>query len=81
MISDEQLNAYRISGEKVRVVRDALTENDVRGIVVAWDDTHVLIRRPNRNVVKLDRRYSYRPSSEPRVTIMEELDQQSGSEE
>lgn len=80
MISDEQLNAYRVSGEKVRVVRDALTENDVRGIVVAWDDTHVLIRRPNRNVVKLDRRYSYRPSSEPRVTIMEELDQQSGLE-
>lgn len=72
MISDEQLNEFRISGEKVRVVRDALPENDVRGIVVAWDDTHVLIRKPNRNVVKLDRNYSYRPSREPRVSSWEE---------
>ncbi|WP_055108666.1 hypothetical protein [Paenibacillus ihumii] len=68
MISDEQLDAYRVSGEKVRVVRDALPENDVRGIVVAWDDTHVLIRRPNRNVVKLDRRYIIQPSREPRIS-------------
>lgn len=67
MISDEQLNEYRISGEKVRVVRDVLEENDIRGIVVAWDETHVLIRRPNRNVVKLDRRYSIRPAKEPRL--------------
>jgi hypothetical protein len=68
MITDDQLNAYRISGEKVRVVRDAIPENDIRGIVVAWDDTHVLIRRPNRNVVKLDRNYSISPSKEPRVS-------------
>ncbi|GGN91232.1 hypothetical protein [Saccharibacillus kuerlensis] len=67
MISDEQLNAYRLSGEKVRVVRDGLKENDVRGIVVAWDDTHVLIRRPNRNVVKLDRNYIIQPSKEERI--------------
>ncbi|RCX21687.1 hypothetical protein DFP94_102443 [Fontibacillus phaseoli] len=67
MISDEQLNEFRLSGEKVRVVRDSIPENDVRGIVVAWDDTHVLIRKPNRNVVKLDRSYSYSPSREPRV--------------
>lgn len=66
MISDEQLNEYRLSGEKVRVVRDALAENDIRGVVVAWDDTHVLIRRPNRNVVKLDRSYSISPAKEPR---------------
>lgn len=71
MITDEELNAFRLSGEKVRVVRDGLPENDVRGIVVAWDDTHVLIRRPNRNVVKLDRRYSYRPANEPRVGLEE----------
>lgn len=31
MISDEQLDAYRISGEKIRVVRDGLESNDVRG--------------------------------------------------
>ncbi|MEF2965497.1 hypothetical protein V3851_06595 [Paenibacillus sp. M1] len=68
MISDEELNQFRLSGEKVRVVRDAIPENDIRGIVVAWDDTHVLIRKPNRNVVKLDRSYSYAPSREPRVS-------------
>ena len=67
MIDDEQLNAYRISGEMVRVVRDGLKENDIRGIVVAWDDTHVLIRRPNRNVVKLDRNYIIQPSKEERI--------------
>ncbi|MEJ8302345.1 hypothetical protein [Saccharibacillus sacchari] len=67
MIDDEQLNAYRVSGEKVRVVRDGLKENDIRGIVVAWDDTHVLIRRPNRNVVKLDRNYIIQPSKEERI--------------
>ncbi|WP_037282738.1 hypothetical protein [Saccharibacillus sacchari] len=67
MIDDAQLNAYRISGEKVRVVRDGLKENDIRGIVVAWDDTHVLIRRPNRNVVKLDRNYIIQPSKEERI--------------
>lgn len=69
MISDEQLNEYRLSGEKVRVVRDALEENDVRGVVVAWDENHVLIRKSNRNVVKLDRNYIYRPSREPRISL------------
>lgn len=68
MISDELLDQYRLSGEKIRVVRDGLPENDVRGIVVAWDDTHVLIRKPNRNVVKLDRSYIYQPAKEPRVS-------------
>ncbi|MNJ75668.1 hypothetical protein D3C77_727980 [compost metagenome] len=71
MISDEQLNTFRVSGEKVRVVRDAIPENDIRGIVVAWDDTHVLIRRPNRNVVKLDRNYIIQPSREPRISLEE----------
>ncbi|WP_172252546.1 hypothetical protein [Saccharibacillus deserti] len=72
MLSDEQLNAYRVSGEKVRVVRDGLKENDIRGIVVAWDDTHVLIRRPNRNVVKLDRNYAIQPSKEERIDLLAE---------
>lgn len=66
MISDEQLDAYRISGEKIRVVRDGLESNDVRGIVLAWDETQVMIRRPNKRVVKLDRNYLYQPYSEPR---------------
>ncbi|MDQ0086750.1 hypothetical protein J2T12_000144 [Paenibacillus anaericanus] len=71
MITDEELNAFRLSGEKVRVTRDAIEANDIRGIVVAWDDTQVMIRRPNRNVVKLDRNYIYRPSREPRVSPLD----------
>ncbi|WNS46131.1 hypothetical protein [Paenibacillus sp. MMS20-IR301] len=66
MISDEQLDAYRVSGEKLRVVRDGLESNDVKGIVLAWDDSQVMIRRPNKRVVKLDRNYLYQPYSEPR---------------
>ena len=61
MISDEQLNQYRISGEQLRVIRDALESNDVRGIVVAWDETQVVIRKRNRKLVKLDRNYTYQP--------------------
>ncbi|MEK4510059.1 hypothetical protein EJP82_20015 [Paenibacillus anaericanus] len=71
MITDEELNAFRLSGEKVRVTRDAIEANDIRGIVVAWNDTQVMIRRPNRNVVKLDRNYIYRPSREPRVSPLD----------
>ncbi|MHA0857955.1 hypothetical protein [Paenibacillus sp. CMAA1364] len=67
MISDEELDAFRVKGEKVRVVRDSMQENDIRGIVVAWDATQVMIRRPNRNVVKLDRNYIYHLASEPRI--------------
>ncbi|AIQ17482.1 hypothetical protein NSS79_12380 [Paenibacillus sp. FSL L8-0436] len=66
MISDEQLDAYRISGEKIRVVRDALESNDVKGIVLAWDESQVMVRRPNKRIVKLDRNYVYQPFSEPR---------------
>lgn len=69
MISDEELNAFRVGGEKVRVVRDSERSNDVRGIVVAWDAEQVLIRRPNRNVVKLDRNYLYQLASEPRPEL------------
>ncbi|GGH58696.1 hypothetical protein ACN9MH_10145 [Paenibacillus silvae] len=72
MISDSELDALRLSGEKVRVVRDELESNDVTGIVVAWDDEQVLIRRQNRRVVKLDRRYRYQLFSEPRQSVLEE---------
>ncbi|ASA20681.1 hypothetical protein [Paenibacillus donghaensis] len=66
MISDEQLNEYRISGERIRVVRDGLESNDIKGIVLAWDETQVMVRRPNKRVVKLDRNYLFQPFSEPR---------------
>ena len=71
MILDEELDAYRLSGEKIRVVRDGLESNDVIGIVLAWDDEQVLIRRQNRRVVKLDRSYTYQPFSEPRHNPVE----------
>lgn len=59
MISDEQLESLRQSGVKVRVVRDANPDNDVKGYIVAWDDKEVLVRRPNRRVVKLSREYTF----------------------
>lgn len=71
MMSEEELDGYRQSGEKVRVVRDGIRENDVRGIVIAWDDEHVLIRRPNRNVAKLSRSYIIQPSKDPRIDPLE----------
>ncbi|WP_274363627.1 hypothetical protein [Paenibacillus thermotolerans] len=67
MITDEQLDAYRIEGTLLRVVRDASKDNDVRGYVVAWDDNSVLIRKRTRKLVKLDRRYVYQPYTEPRA--------------
>lgn len=68
MITDEQLDAYRIDGTLLRVVRDAEPGNDVRGFVVAWDEQTVLIRkRSTRRLVKLDRRYVYQPQAEPRA--------------
>lgn len=66
MISDEQLDQYRQEGTRIRVVRDADPQNDVKGIVVAWDDHSVLVRKQNRKVVKLSRSYSYQPLSEER---------------
>lgn len=59
VISDEQLESLRQSGVKVRVVRDANPDNDVKGYIVAWDDKEVLVRRPNRRVVKLSRNYTF----------------------
>lgn len=68
MVSEEQLEAYRQSGESVRVVRDEIEANDVLGIVVAWDETTVLVRKRSRRVVKLSRSYRYIPISEERMS-------------
>lgn len=59
LISEEQLNEFRLSGQQVRVVRDNMEQNDVIGIVVAWDDESVMIRKRTRRVVKLSRKYIY----------------------
>jgi hypothetical protein len=59
MITDEQLNEYREHGTTLRVIRDAFLSNDVLGIVVAWNEESVLIRKPNRKVVTLARHYHY----------------------
>ncbi|OBZ16597.1 MULTISPECIES: hypothetical protein [Bacillales] len=72
MVSEEQLDQFRVSGVTVRVVRDAMEANDVHGIVVAWDESSVVIRRPSRRVVKLSRIYSYAPASEERATPFED---------
>lgn len=66
MISDEQLDQYRQEGTRLRVIRDADPNNDVKGIVVAWDDTVVMIRKGNRKLLKLDRNYVYQPVDDPR---------------
>ncbi|UJF31525.1 hypothetical protein [Paenibacillus hexagrammi] len=66
MISDDQLDTYRIENIVLRVVRDVNPANDVKGIVVAWDDESVLIRKQNRRVVKLGRGYVYQPFTDPR---------------
>ncbi|MCG7406084.1 hypothetical protein MH117_01535 [Paenibacillus sp. ACRRX] len=64
---DEQLlDQYRQQGILVRVVRDLLEINDVKGIVVAWDDDSIMIRKPNRRIVKLKRSYLVQPIEEPR---------------
>ncbi|WP_435163947.1 hypothetical protein [Paenibacillus glycanilyticus] len=66
MISEELLDQFRQSGEKIRVVRDEMEVNDVIGIVVAWDDASVVIRRHNRRVVKLSRNYRFELASSER---------------
>jgi hypothetical protein len=68
-MDDEQLDRYRLDNIKVRIVRDALPLNDVVGIVVAWDDEYVLIRRPNRRVIKVKRGYFMQPAAEPRPEL------------
>ncbi len=63
MISDELLNQYRLNGTKIKVVRDDNPANDIKGIVVAWDEQVVIIRKQNRKVVNLDRQYRFEPLS------------------
>jgi RNase P/RNase MRP subunit p29 len=66
VITDDQLNEYREIGTKVRVIRDIDPINDIRGIVVAWDEHTVLIRKQNRKVLKLTRNYIYQPWEQER---------------
>lgn len=66
MISDDQLDKYRIEGTKLRVIRDSEEANDIKGYVMAWNDTTVMIKKQNRRVLKLDRNYQYQPLSEER---------------
>lgn len=65
------LNRFRQEGTKVRVVRDMLEANDVIGIVVAWSEDEVMIRKRNRRIVKLSRTYLIQPFSEPRPELGE----------
>ncbi len=67
MISDDQLDNYRQEGIKIRVIRDADPANDIRGFIMAWDDSTVLLKKFNRRVVKLDRGYIYQPADKERV--------------
>ncbi|MBM7563664.1 hypothetical protein [Paenibacillus sacheonensis] len=69
MITEEQLDRYRVEGTALRVVRDNIEINDVLGIVVAWDAESVVIRKRNRKVVKLSRSYIYEPVTAPRSEI------------
>lgn len=66
MISDEQLDRYRIDGTLLRIVRDADPRNDIRGYVVAWNESSVAIRKRSRKLVQLDRKYVYQPYTESR---------------
>ncbi|WP_025680381.1 hypothetical protein [Paenibacillus massiliensis] len=72
MISEEELDALRVAGSKVRVIRDGVKANDVVGIVLAWDDQDILIRRPNRNVARVPRTYTVQLFSEPRPEMFEQ---------
>lgn len=70
-VSEETLNGYRLEGILVRVVRDADEKNDVIGTVVAWNEDTILIRKRNRRVVKLSRRYRVIPADAPRISPVE----------
>jgi hypothetical protein len=54
-MTDEQLDRLRQDGTTVRVLRDDDPTFQLRGIVVAWDETTVLLRKQNRNVLKVPR--------------------------
>ncbi|MCZ8517981.1 MULTISPECIES: hypothetical protein [Paenibacillus] len=76
MITDEELDKYRLDGTLLRIVRDADRTNDVRGYVVAWDDETVMIRKRTRKVVKLDRSYVYQPYIETRAELFPDGEEQ-----
>jgi hypothetical protein len=63
MIEDEQLDSFRVDGIPVRVVRDEIETNDVLGIVVAWNDEQIMIRKKNRKIVKVSRHYRVEPAA------------------
>lgn len=71
MITEEQLDLFRLNGTMVRVVRDQLEENDVVGIVVAWDEEQVMVRKANRRIVKLSRMYRYEPVAQKRSNLFD----------
>ncbi|HEY0827860.1 MAG TPA: hypothetical protein VGE40_07185 [Bacilli bacterium] len=71
MITDEMLDEYRLKGTKVRVIRDINETNDVLGIVLAWDEETVLIRKQNRKVLKLNRKYMYQAADEVRPNFID----------
>jgi hypothetical protein len=77
MITEEQLDAFRQSGEPVRIVRDGLAANDVYGIVVAWDDSSLVLRKVNKRVVKLSREYTLERAADERSVpdVMREGDE------
>lgn len=66
MITEEQLDAFRQSGEPARVVRDGVAANDVYGIIVAWDESSLVLRRINKRVVKLSRDYTLERAADER---------------
>ncbi|MEY4480446.1 MAG: hypothetical protein RLZZ267_1124 [Bacillota bacterium] len=63
---DNQLDEWRRDGVKVRVVRDANPDNDIRGIVIAWNESDVLVRKQNRKVVKVAKTYHFQADDQPR---------------
>lgn len=74
MISDELLDHYRQEGTLLRVVRDLLESNDVKGYVVAWDEQTVMLRKASKRIVKLKREYAYQPIDEERKLPEDLLD-------
>lgn len=66
MMTEEQLDEFRLNATPIRVIRDSEAINDVKGIVVAWDEEQVAIRKQNRKIVKLSRCYRYQPFEQER---------------
>ncbi|MGG4397374.1 hypothetical protein ABEX25_24000 [Paenibacillus thiaminolyticus] len=71
MMDETMLDRFRQEGTKVRVVRDMIEANDVNGIIVAWSEDEVMIRKRNRRIVKLSRNYLIQPFSDPRPKLEE----------